>query len=123
MVDRIALTGGPCGGKTTLLRDLRAEDPEGRRWLSVPEAAPLLFAAGLRADGPEFQRSVVRLQIALEDACSACARPGQTLLCHRGALDALAYWLRAGWCEGEFFALVEMSREELFARYRGVIHL
>lgn len=43
---RIVLTGGPCGGKTSLLRELREADPYGERWLFVPEAAPLLFQSG-----------------------------------------------------------------------------
>jgi hypothetical protein len=47
---------------------------------------------------------VVQLQIALEDACAEAAKPHQVLLCHRGTLDALAYWLRNGWDEGKFFA-------------------
>jgi len=44
---RIVLTGGPCGGKTALLCELYAADPRGERWPLVPEAAPLLFQAGL----------------------------------------------------------------------------
>jgi hypothetical protein len=123
---RIVLTGGPCGGKTTLLRELRAADPRGERWLLVPEAAPLLFQAGLaRLDGcrQSFQQAVVKLQIALEESCGAAAHPHQVLLCHRGTLDALACWMRNGWEEGEFFAATGMSREEHYRRYLSVIHL
>jgi predicted ATPase len=125
MIDcpHIALTGGPCGGKTTLLCELRAADPRGERWILVPEAAPLLFQAGLDGGQPSFQRAVVQLQIALEGICAAAASPQQVLLCHRGTLDALAYWLRNGWDEGEFFAATGMSREEHYRRYFGVIHL
>ena len=47
-VPRLVLTGGPGGGKTTLMETLRAE---GDRWLLVPEAAPLLFRAGLDGRG------------------------------------------------------------------------
>ena len=51
------------------------------------------------------------------------ARPGQVLVCHRGALDALAYWRRNGWQEADFFALTATRREEYLRRYEGVIHL
>jgi hypothetical protein len=119
----IALTGGPCGGKTTFMQELRAEDPHADRWLMVPEVAPLLFQAGLRAKEKCFQRSVVYLQIALEDSCVRVAKPGQVILCHRRALDPLAYWLRSGWEEVQFFECVGKSREELLSRYKEVVHL
>lgn len=55
--------------------------------------------------------------MALEETCAEADRPGQVLICHRGTLDLLAYWLRNGWDEGEFFAFTNMSREERFQRY------
>ena len=117
------LTGGPGGGKSTLMAELRAADPRAQRWLLVPEAAPLLFQAGLDAREQRFQVSVVRLQVALEAACAQAARPGQVLVCHRGALDALAYWRRNGWAEADFFAITATRREDYLRRYQGVIHL
>jgi len=119
----IVLTGGPCGGKTTLMRELRAEDPHAQRWIMVPEAVPLLFRAGFDGRRQEIQKAVVRLQIALEDAFAEAARPGQVLLCHRGTLDPLAYWLRNGWDESEFFTFMQMSCADLLRHYAGVIHL
>ncbi|MGH9838913.1 MAG: ATP/GTP-binding protein [Blastocatellia bacterium] len=120
---RIVLTGGPCGGKSTLLRELRTADPRGERWLLVPEAAPLLFQAGLDGRRQSFHQAVVKLQIALEESCAAAAQPQQVLLCHRVTLDALAYWLRNGWEEAEFFAATRMNQEDHYRRYLGVIHL
>lgn len=105
------------------MHELRVEDSHSRRWLLVPEAAPLLFQVGLDGRDKNFQRAVVRLQIALEETCAQAAHPGQILLCHRGTLDPLAYWLRNGWEEQEFFTLTGMNREEHFRRYTGVLHL
>ena len=119
----IVLTGGPGGGKTTLMRELRAEDERSWRWLLVPEAAPLLFQAGLDGREKRFQGAVVRLQMAMEEICAAAAHSSQILLCHRGTLDPLAYWLRNGWPEDEFFVYTKTTREEHFRRYLGVIHL
>jgi hypothetical protein len=72
---RIALTGGPGGGKSTLMRELRSEDPRARRWILIPEAAPLLFQAGLDASEKSFQLAVVRLQMAMEDSCAEASSP------------------------------------------------
>jgi hypothetical protein len=117
------LTGGPGGGKTTLMRELRAEDPDARRWLMAAEAAPLLFQAGLRADARGFQAAVVRLQAALEDAVLGSAAAGRVLVCHRGTLDALAYWLRGGRDADDFFGLLRTSRAAQLRRYDAVLDL
>jgi hypothetical protein len=119
----IVLTGRPGGGKTSLMREWHAQDPHARRWLPLPEAAPLLFQTGLDGHKQLFQRAVVQLQMTLEQACAEAADQGQILICHRGTLDALAYWLRNGWQEQEFFTVTGMTLEEHLQRYRGVIHL
>ncbi len=89
----------------------------------VPEAAPLLFQAGISAKEKQFQAAIVRLQMALEDACALAAAPDAVLICHRRVLDPLAYWLAAGWNDVEFFHFIGFIREELQGRYTGVIHL
>jgi AAA domain len=122
-VTRIVLTGGPGGGKSTLMHELRVTGLSGRRCVLVPEAASLVFQA--RGDHSEksFQVAVVRAQMALEEACADISRRELILLCHRGTLDPLAYWLRNGWDEDEFFALTGMGREDHLCRYTGVVHL
>jgi hypothetical protein len=117
----VVLTGGPCGGKTTLLHQLRSEDPHARQWVLLPEVAPLLMHTGLSSRRREFQLASVEAQVALEEACTSAMHPGQVLLCHRGALDPLAYWLRDG---GNESSLISPSEQQILReRYTSVLHL
>lgn len=51
---RVVLTGGPCGGKTTALSEIKARlDALGFLVLCVPEAATLLFSGGARLPSHE----------------------------------------------------------------------
>src|SRR5262249_55332668 len=117
----VVLTGGPCGGKTTLMRHLRSEDPHARRGGCFAEISAPLMETGLRSKEREVQRASVEAQVALEEACVSAMRPGQVLLCHRGALDPLAYWLKDGGAES---ALISPSTQKIFRdRYHLVLHL
>ena len=91
---RIALSGGPGGGKTTAADLFRREI--GDRVVLVPEAATLLFSGGFpRSEEPgalrAAQRAIFHVQRNLEDAQSA-RYPGRILLCDRGTIDGAAYW-------------------------------
>jgi len=124
---RIVMTGGPGGGKSSLIRELRAEDPHAERWLEVPEAASLLMSAGLVAGQKPFQIAVVHLQMALEEnimeGAGGRGSPERVLLCDRGTVDSFSYWRLAGWDEQEFFDVTQMSYEKHLRRYDGVIHM
>jgi hypothetical protein len=121
----VVLTGGPCGGKTTLINELLADPEWSGRIAALPEAISFMRGLGVSPGEPLFQRLMVLLQTALEDAVRVGlqeAKP-RLVLCHRGSLDPLAYWLARGWKEEDFFAYTGMSREEHYRRYYAVIHL
>jgi len=117
---RIALSGGPGGGKTTAADLFRREI--GERVVVVPEAATLLFAGGFpRTDEPgalrAAQRAIFHVQRNLEDAQSA-RFPGRILLCDRGTIDGAAYWPDT---PEAYFAEQGTTLEEELARYDAVI--
>jgi hypothetical protein len=118
---RIALTGGPGGGKTTAADLLRREI--GEKVVIVPEAATLLFSGGFpRLDDKHprraAQRAIYHVQRNLEDA-QAARYPDRVLLCDRGTVDGAAYWP-----DGEppsFFEAVGSSLEQELTRYDAVL--
>jgi predicted ATPase len=121
----VVLTGGPCGGKTTLIRELLVDPTWSGRIAALPEAISLIRWLGVSPAEPLFQRLMVLLQTALEDAVRVGlqeAKP-RLVLCHRGSLDPLAYWLARGWKEEDFFAYTGTSRQEHYRRYDVVFHL
>lgn len=117
---RIALTGGPGGGKTTAGDLFRRE--MGDKVVLVPEAATMVFSGGFpRVPHLEAvhaaQRAIYHVQIHLEEAVMA-QHPEQILLCDRGTVDGAAYW--PGGSEG-FFEDIGSSLEKELARYDAVI--
>jgi hypothetical protein len=68
---------------------------------------------------------MVEVQRGLEDAVARALESVETrvVICHRGTLDPLAYWLDRGWPESEFFAFTRTNRDEHYQRYSAVIHL
>ena len=117
---RIALTGGPGGGKTTAADLFRREI--GERVVIVPESATMLFQGGFPRS-PEIharksaQMAIFHVQRHLEDVQSALY-PERILLCDRGTIDSAAYWPGG---HDEFFALVGTSLTQELARYDAVL--
>ncbi|MCB9744172.1 MAG: AAA family ATPase [Alphaproteobacteria bacterium] len=119
---RIALTGGPGGGKTTAADLFRREIGDGV--VVVPEAATLLFSGGFpRVDAPEAkvaaQRAIYHVQRNLEDT-QAARFPDRILLCDRGTVDGAAYWPAEIAGEG-FFEHIGSTLEAELGRYDAVI--
>jgi len=117
---RIALTGGPGGGKTTAADLFRREI--GERVVIVPESATLLFSGGFpRSKHPAAaaaaQQAIFQVQRQLEDVQSVLY-PDRVLLCDRGTIDGAAYYPGE---PDQFFAALGTTLEAELARYDGVI--
>lgn len=130
MAATIVLTGGPCSGKTTVLRAI-AEEFRGQVVL-VPEVATLLLSGGFPTPGKDvewseewqaaFQAAVLPLQRSIEDAYALMAKGNGAglLVCDRGVLDGAAY--TPGGVE-EFCRRYGVDAGEAVGRYTAVIHL
>jgi hypothetical protein len=117
---RIALTGGPGGGKTTAADLFRREIGDGV--VVVPESATTLFAGGFprpHDDGAQrsVQRAIFEVQRSLEDI-QASLYPDRVLLCDRGTVDGAAYWPEG---PERFFAAMGTSQADELDRYDVVL--
>jgi hypothetical protein len=121
----LVLTGGPGGGKTALIEELSRDPTWTGRFAALPEAIFLMRHIGISPREKLFQRVMVHLQVGLEEGLARALGPDdpRAILCHRGSLDPLAYWLDRGWPEEEFFSYTETTREEHYQHYTAVIHL
>lgn len=118
----IVFTGGPSGGKTSIMEILRRD--LGHKLAIVPEAATILYQGGfprspLPEGGRRVQRAIYFVQRELEDFYARTGKPG-ALLCDRGTLDGPAYWPGGG---GGFLRSVGTSYAREAARYDVVFHL
>jgi predicted ATPase len=119
----IALTGGPCGGKTTLIDELSRDSRWAGRFVALPEAITQAGRlGGISITEKAFQKEMVRTQIIQEDKAHRGEATG-LVICHRGSLDPLAYWLDRGWPEAEFFEYTGTTFQQHYRRYTAVIHL
>ncbi|MFZ4403184.1 MAG: ATP-binding protein [Pseudobdellovibrionaceae bacterium] len=119
---KIAVTGGPSGGKTTLIETLHKE--LGQLCAVVPEAASILYRGGFPrvkdAKGKICaQKAIFYTQKELENLVwHESSSP--LLVCDRGSLDGIAYWPEN---DEHFFQDLNTQREIELQRYDWVIHL
>lgn len=98
---KIALTGGPCSGKSTALSWIQTEfTKKGYRVLFVPETATELILGGITPwtidNNLNFESYILKLQLdkekLFEDAAKHLYKADKCLIvCDRGALDTKAY--------------------------------
>lgn len=123
VIRRIAVTGAPGAGKTTLWRTL--SDVHGEALVPVPEVATLMFQHVFPPVRDEdercaLQRAVFHVQRALEQVHAARARDRQILLCDRGTVDGGGYWPTG---HVAFFEAMATSWQHELARYDAVLFL
>ena len=96
----IVLTGGPGGGKTTLIKDLQRDPKWVEGFVALPEAIQYTRFVNISVREKLFQRVMVNLQMSLEDGLDRALTPADSrlIICHRGSLDPLAYWILTHWC-------------------------
>jgi nicotinamide riboside kinase len=119
---KIAITGGPSGGKTTLIDALKKEF--GQKIKIAPEAASILYKGGF----PRIKNysGYLHAQLAILTTQNELERllmenfPDRLLVCDRGSLDSLAYWPDT---EEHFFKTINSTREQELAKYDWLLHL
>ena len=121
----LVLTGGPGGGKSTLIEDLRQDPTWANRFVALPEAVQYTRFVNISPNEKLFQRAIVHLQMGLEDGLDHAlgSADSRFIICHRGSLDPLAFWQQRGWPAKEFFEFTGTTLEDHYRRYAAVIHL
>ena len=125
----IALTGGPCGGKSTAMEFLSRELPAyGAEVFTVPEQASALMNSGATPEtlgSYEFHRQLFQNQLQQEETAlqktqsslSKCA----LVLCDRGLLDSRAYVEQEAF--DRYAASFGFTEGKIRNRYDAVLHL
>lgn len=128
-ITKIAITGGPCSGKTTGMCYLIEKlSDKGFKVFSTPEIATLLINSGFDPKGApkkqflNFERQIKSVQIAYEDAIENIAKydsePKAVIFLDRCLLDISPYVSKK-----EFKELGGNIVEFGDKRYKGAIHL
>ncbi len=129
-INKIVITGGPCGGKSTAMSRIQNFFTQmGYTVLFVPETATELITGGVApwtcGTNAEYQKLQLRLQIEKEKIFEQAAKtmPGEKILivCDRGALDNKAYMNKAEFAEA--LAFIGSNEVELRDNYDAVFHL
>ena len=120
---RIAVTGGPGAGKTTLWRALSAQYQA--ELVAVPEVATMMFQHVFpqvrdASEREAVQRAIFAVQKELESFYERRLQPGQILLCDRGTPDGGGYWPSG---HEDFFQCLHTSHASELARYDAVLFM
>ena len=119
---RIAVTGGPGAGKTSVWRELTSAHG---RIAAVPEVATALFQHVFPSvqsldERRAVQRAIFEVQRNLEAIHDARMTPDQVLLCDRGVPDGAGYWPEG---PAAFFEAMGVDWQAQLLRYDAVLFL
>ena len=130
-ITKIAITGGPCGGKTTALERIRQVFTEkGYNVLLISEVATELLTGGVVPQTVErkeaFQKNVMRLQLETEKVFCRAAKDvvnaEKTLIvCDRGIMDSKAFMTEAAFLQT--LEALKLNETEAKESYDAVFHL
>ncbi len=131
-INVIAITGGPCSGKTTGLAKLvEMLQSKGYKVLVSPESATKLILGGIHPwelHSAVFQRQILLDTLLQEERFFEAARAYRdqgrkvVILCDRGAMDGQAYVSKEEF--GTMIAGLELTLHDICdRRYHAVIHL
>ena len=120
---RIAVSGGPGAGKTTLWRTIASSHSS--RVVAVPEVATLLFSHVFPGVNNELercavQRAIFTVQRSLEQVQENRLRADQVLWCDRGLPDGAGYWPHG---HADFFAAMQTDWRAELERYDAVLFM
>lgn len=125
-ITKIVITGGPSGGKSTLIREVgEALSKCGYRTVTVSETATELILGGVSPKNcPDFQLVRMKLQkereTAYEMALASFEGPS-VIICDRGMMDSRAYMDAERF--RDLLSKIGMTEASAEDRYDGVFHL
>lgn len=125
----LALTGGPCSGKTTALARLERElSNKGYKVFVIDEAATRIIKSGVKFeefDTFDFQSYIAASQILfeniIEDAVQKCDYDNIIIICDRGVVDGKAYMDPNDFAK--MLSAFNTNETEVKASYDAIIHM
>ncbi|MCQ2283278.1 MAG: ATP-binding protein [Bacteroidales bacterium] len=129
---KIVLTGGPCAGKSTILkRIVQKYSTSGYKVYTLPEAATQFIQGGVDFLTQDVHLSFVtetaklQYQLAMEDSmmriAEACGQPAM-IICDRGSMDTFAYISEQ--VKRDILSEIGQTETELCDhRYDAVLHI
>lgn len=127
---KIAITGGPCGGKTTGLSYIEREFTKmGYKVVIINESATEIILSGLNAqsfkDNYTFEQNILALQKLKEqlytEACLKLPHEKVLLVCDRGIMDCKCYMSDEEF--NKYLTTSKLGEVELRDSYDAVFHL